>query len=137
MRSFLVLSLFFSASVMAQSTITVDYTRKLKHRCAPISPELRLSGIPVGTFELSVVMKDHDRPMNDHGGGSVKSDAPLPSEYVIPEGGLKSGYKGPCNPVFESFGHDYEFYVTAFDAKREILGKGSLKKTYARKFVTE
>lgn len=137
MQYFLMLPLFFSASVMAQSTITVDYTWKLKHRCAAISPELRLSGIPNGTVELSVVMKDHDRPGNDHGGGTVKSDSVFPAEYVIAEGGLKSSYKGPCNPVFESFGHDYEFYVTALDAKRETLGKGSLKKTYARKFVTE
>ena len=137
MKLFALLPILFAGSAMAQSVISVDFTWKLKHRCAPISPELRLSGIPPGTVELSVSMKDHDRPGNNHGGGFVKNDSGFPSEYVIPEGGLKSRYMGPCNPVFESFGHDYEFYVTAYDAKREILGKGSLKKTYARKFVPD
>jgi phosphatidylethanolamine-binding protein (PEBP) family uncharacterized protein len=126
-----------SCAALAQSQIGVDYTWKLKHRCASISPELRLTGIPTGTTEISVMMKDHDRPGNDHGGGFLKNDDGFPPEFVIAEGGLNRGYRGPCNPVFESFGHDYEFYVTAKDAKGEILGKGSLKKTYARKFVPD
>ena len=50
---------------------------------------------------------------------------------------MKNGYKGPCNPVFESFGHDYEFYVSARDSKGDVLATGSLKKTYARKFVPD
>lgn len=121
---------------MAQSTITVDYTWKLKHRCAPISPELRISGIPPGTVELSVSMKDHDRPGIDHGGGFVKAASGIPATFVVSEGALQS-YKGPCNPVFESFGHDYEISVVARDAKGEVIGRGSLKKTYARKFVPD
>lgn len=135
-NSLALLFLVLTPAVFAQQPIKVDYTWKLKHRCAPISPEIRLSGIPAGTVELSVMMKDHDRPMNDHGGGFLKEPAGFPADFVIPEAALKS-YKGPCNPVFESFGHDYEFYVTARDAKNEVIGKGSLKKTYARKFVPD
>ena len=129
--------LFMSQAALAQSNIGVDYTWKLKHRCSPVSPELRLTDIPAGTVELLVTMKDHDRPMNDHGGGFLRNEAGFPSELSIPEGGLNQSYRGPCNPVFDSFGHDYEFYVTAKDVKGEVIGKGSLKKTYARKFVPE
>jgi phosphatidylethanolamine-binding protein (PEBP) family uncharacterized protein len=121
---------------MAQSTITVDYTWKLKHRCAPISPELRLSGIPSGTAELAFTMVDHDFRSFDHGGGSVKSASGIPASFVVAEGTLQS-YKGPCNPVFESFGHDYEISVVARDAKGEVIGRGSMKKTFARKFVPD
>ena len=122
----------------AQQKITVDYTWKLAHKCGKISPEITVSGIPTGSTELSVKMIDLDYRAADsfHGGGFIKDDAGFPDQFTIAEASLKS-FGGPCPPNFTSHGHDYEITVIAKDKNNQILGKGSVVKTFAAKTVKE
>ena len=46
-------------------------------------------------------------------------------------------YKGPCPPNFNSFGHDYEFTVTASDGSNNVLAKAGKKKTFSSKEVKD
>jgi phosphatidylethanolamine-binding protein (PEBP) family uncharacterized protein len=130
-------SLLLAASfpVFAQATLTVDWDWKKSHECKPVSPAIKVTGIPADVRSLAVSMIDHDMRSYDHGGGSVAVSGE-PS-FTLPEGALQS-YKGPCPPNFRSFGHDYEFIVRAIaaDGKTE-LARGSKVKTFAASTIKE
>ena len=128
--------LFFVCASFANAGPVVDFTWKLKHKCALVSPELSLTEIPDGTVELSVTMVDHDFRSFDHGGGLLKNEGGFPAMFKIPEGSLQS-YRGPCPPNFYNFGHDYEFTVKAVGKDGNVLGVGSLKKTFNSRLATE
>jgi phosphatidylethanolamine-binding protein (PEBP) family uncharacterized protein len=124
-----------STSLLAQTSLTVDWDWKKSHQCSQTSPVIKVSGIPADAKSLDVKMVDHDMRSFDHGGGNV----PVGGEvtFAIPEGALKN-YKGPCPPNFSSFGHDYEFTVRAIaaDGKTE-LAKGAKVKTFSASAVKE
>jgi len=131
--SALLLAVAFPAH--AQSSLVVDWDWKRSHECKPVSPAIKVTGIPADARSLVVSMIDHDMRSFDHGGGTVAVSGE-PS-FTLPEGALKS-YKGPCPPNFRSFGHDYEFIVRAIgaDGKTE-LARGSKVKTFAASTVKE
>jgi phosphatidylethanolamine-binding protein (PEBP) family uncharacterized protein len=128
--------LSISATALAQEKMAVDYAWKLAHKCAKKSPEISVTGIPLGSVELSVKMVDLDYRSFDHGGGFIKNDEGLPEQLVIAEGSLTS-FVGPCPPNFSSFGHDYEITVTAKDKNNQVLGKGSVARNFSAKSVKE
>ena len=136
MKKFLALVIFFVCGAAFSQSMTIDFTWKRSHQCSPVSPALTLTGIPSGTTQLSVLMVDHDMRSFDHGGGFLKNDVGFPKEFIIPEGALKV-YKGPCPPNFNSFGHDYEFTVTASDGSNNVLAKAGKKKTFSSKEVKD
>lgn len=103
--------------------IGVNFAFQNKHGCSNISPEIALSGVPEGTTQLKVRLKDLNVLNWNHGGGTIDYDG----SGVIPEGALKSGYNGPCPP---SGSHIYQFTVTAIDANGNILGTGKAKQRY-------
>jgi hypothetical protein len=124
-----------SLPVFAQATLVVDWDWKRSHECKPVSPAIKVTGIPADARTLAVSMIDHDMRSYDHGGGNVAVSGE--SSFTLPEGALQS-YKGPCPPNFRSFGHDYEFIVRAIaaDGKTE-LARGSKVKTFAASTVKE
>ena len=85
---------------------------------------------------MRIQMIDLDMRTFNHGGGNLKNEAGFSSTFTIAEGALQS-YTGPCPPNFSSFGHDYEFFVVAFDKQNNEVGKGSKKKTFSAKEVKE
>jgi len=121
----------------AQQKLTVDYTWKLAHKCVKKSPEIMVSGIPPGSTQLAVKMVDLDYRSYDHGGGLIKNDDSFPDNFTITEGGLNRGFDGPCPPNFSAQGHDYEITVIARDKNNQVLGKGSVVKTFSAKTVKE
>ena len=118
------------------TNLKVDFIWKLAHKCVKKSPEIMVSGIPPGTTELTVKMVDLDYRAFDHGGGFLKNEESFPEQFTILEGALKS-FIGPCPPSFNSFGNDYQFTVIAKDKKNQVLGKGSVVKTFSAKAVKE
>jgi Raf kinase inhibitor-like YbhB/YbcL family protein len=93
-----------------------------KYTCegAEVSPPLNISGIPVGTKSLAIIIHDPDAPKA--GGVTHWVIWNLPTDGNIPENfkGAKQGvnsdgklcYKGMCPP---SGTHHYNFFVYALD----------------------
>lgn len=104
------------------SVLGLDFTFSSQHRCSDLSPKITVDGVPEGTTQFKVRLKDLNVPNWNHGGGAV----PYTGEGVIPEGALTEGYNGPCPP---SGSHTYQFTVTALDAAGNVLatGKASLR----------
>ena len=84
------------------------------------SPEISVKGIPAGTVELKVALKDLNSPKFKHGGGTVAVEPGL-AETIVSSGALKSRYKGPYPP--RSQVHRYTFTVTAIGADGSVLAK--------------
>lgn len=76
------------------------------------SPPMSLSGVPDGTAQLDIRMKDQNAPDFMHGGGKVSYEG----QKSLPYGAFR--YKGPCPP---SGKHKYRFTVKALDAKGKVL----------------
>ena len=106
--------------------LTVDFSWEGIAACSHESPEIRVAGVPEGTTELRVKLKDVDVPAWNHGGGKVAHDG----SGVIPAGALKIGYNGPCPP---SGRHKYEFSVMALDAEGAIIGFGKARQVFPPK----
>ena len=130
------LLLITTTEYLYAQTLNVDFKWMLKHQCSKSSPELKVENIPKGTVEMRIQMIDLDMRTFNHGGGNLKNEAGFPSTFTIAEEALQS-YTGPCPPNFSSFGHDYEFFVVAFDKQNNEVGKGSKKKTFSAKEVKE
>ena len=126
-----------SSMTFAQQKLTVNYEWKISHKCGKKSPEITISGIPSGSTQLNINMVDLDYKSWDHGGGFLKNDEGFPEIFKIAEGELNRGYDGPCPPNFTSHGHDYEITVIAKDKGNQVLGKGSVVKTFSSKAVKE
>lgn len=131
-----IIFLIIHQASFAQQKITVDYMWKLAHKCVKKSPEIMVSGIPLGSTELTVKMVDLDYRAFDHGGGSVKNEESFSEQFTIIESSLKS-FIGPCPPNFSAQGHDYEITVIAKDKNNQVLGKGSVVKTFSAKTAKE
>ena len=126
-----------SSITFAQQKLTVNYEWKTSHKCGKKSPEITISGIPPGSTQLNIKMVDLDFRGWDHGGGYFKNDDGFPETHLIAEGGLNRGFDGPCPPNFSAQGHDYEITVIAKDKGNQVLGKGSVVKTFSSKTVKE
>jgi phosphatidylethanolamine-binding protein (PEBP) family uncharacterized protein len=113
----------------------IDFAWSLGDKCSSASPKLTVTGIPIGTTGLGIVLRDHDMGSWDHGGGWVAVKGQ--SELVIPAGGLTSGYNGPCPPNFASHGHDYSFTVRAEGAGNTTLGTASKTATFSASKVNQ
>ena len=103
------------------ATIDVDYSWDKKYECTTLSPQINLSGVPQGTLELKISLRDLDSPQYRHGGGVVA----YTGSNVIEEGALKN-YEGPCPPNT----HRYVIKVKAVDDRGVIIGEGKLMKKY-------
>jgi phosphatidylethanolamine-binding protein (PEBP) family uncharacterized protein len=68
------------------------------------------------------------------GGGMVMNETGFPAAFDIPAGAL-TNYTGPCPDNFTTLGHEYEITVTALNADKQSLSKGSLKAPFSGKFV--
>ncbi|GFK92930.1 hypothetical protein NNJEOMEG_00758 [Fundidesulfovibrio magnetotacticus] len=102
--------------------LSVSFRFEKGHRCASVSPELRIANVPPGTKSFDIRLKDRDVPTWNHGGGKVPNDG----SGVIGEGALSS-YNGPCPP---SGSHVYEFTVQALDAGGAVLATGRAKQSF-------
>lgn len=130
-----VLALVLSIASVSVSAMEVNFEFKNKHMCSNSSPSIKVSEIPSGTTELTVKMTDLDMRSFNHGGGFLQNLEGFPPDFEIPEGALKS-YVGPCPPNFSSFGHDYEFAVTAKTKTGETV-TASQKRTFSSKEVKD
>ncbi len=106
--------------------IDVEFSWEGIQACTHESPEIRVSGVPDGTTELRVTLKDVSEPAWNHGGGKVKHDG----SGVIPAGALNIGYNGPCPPDGR---HKYEFSVMAVNAEGVIIGVGKARQSFPPK----
>ena len=77
---------------------------------------------------------DSKNPAHGGGGGMVMNEAGFPAAFDIPAGAL-TNYTGPCPDNFTTLGHEYEITVTALNADKQSLSKGSLKAPFSGKFV--
>ena len=133
------LSLWLLLSLNAawsQSRLVVEFKWMIGHHCNAQSPLIKLKNIPPGTTALEVMMVDLDskNPAHGGGGGVVVDEAGFPSAFAIPSGALKN-YTGPCPDNFTTLGHEYEITVTALNADKQSLSKGSMKAPFSGKFV--
>lgn len=130
--AFLLFMAALPGAVTAQSAISVDWQWKASHRCADISPELKLAGLPDGVRKVSVRMNDIDFQNKDHGGGVVDIEI-KEGQATIPEGRLPR-YLGPCPNNFSSFGHDYMITVKALaEDGTTVLASGQKTQTFSAK----
>jgi|LauGreStaDraftv2_3_1035109.scaffolds.fasta_scaffold190224_1 hypothetical protein len=127
--------LVVSSITYAQQKLTVNYEWEISHKCGKKSPEITIGGIPPGSTLLDIKMVDLDYKGWDHGGGLLKNEEGFPEIFKISEGGLNRGYDGPCPPNFNAHGHDYEITVIAKDKSNQVIGKGSVVKTFSAKAV--
>lgn len=94
-----------------------------QNECSEVSPEILVTGIPVGTPYLEVCLTDLYMPGADHGGwGKI----PCPENGVIASGTLKH-FRGPCPPKYYG-SSKYEFAVRSIDANGNVTGIGKLSK---------
>ncbi len=84
------------------------------------NPAFTLKGIPTGTTQVQIRLKDLNVPGYNHGGSKVKMTA----DGTIPEGTFK--YKSPCPP---SGSHTYEWTATAKKGSK-TLAKAKASKKY-------
>ena len=137
MKWFATLALcLLGTSAWAQSSLKVEFRWLIAHHCSSASPLIKVKNIPAGTTALDVVMVDLDskNPAHGSGGGVVTEEAGFPADFVIPAGAL-SKYTGPCPDNFTTLGHEYEFRVTALNADKQVLSKGTYKAPFSGKFV--
>ena len=120
----------------SQSRLGVEFKWLIGHHCSAKSPLIKLKNIPPGTTALEVVMVDLDskNPAHGGGGGMVMHEAGFPAAFDIPAGAL-TNYTGPCPDNFTTLGHEYEITVTALNADKQSLSKGSQKAPFSGKFV--
>jgi phosphatidylethanolamine-binding protein (PEBP) family uncharacterized protein len=120
----------------SQSRLGVEFKWLIGHHCSAKSPLIKLKNIPPGTTALEVVMVDLDskNPAHGGGGGMVMNETGFPAAFDIPAGAL-TNYTGPCPDNFTTLGHEYEIKVTALNADKQSLSKGSLKAPFSGKFV--
>ena len=120
----------------SQSRLGVEFKWLIGHHCSAKSPLIKLKNIPPGTTALEVVMVDLDskNPAYGGGGGMVMNETGFPAAFDIPAGAL-TNYTGPCPDNFTTLGHEYEITVTALNADKQSLSKGSLKAPFSGKFV--
>ena len=97
---------------------------------------LYLLFIFVNYFVRKNLPVDLDYRAFDHGGGFLKNEESFPEQFTITEASLKS-FIGPCPPNFSAQGHDYEITVIAKDKNNQVLGKGSVVKTFSAKTAKE
>ena len=86
--------------------------------CTHESPAIRVDGIPEGTVELRVRLKNINVPEWNQGGGNVEHDG----SGIIPPRALDIGYNGPCPPPGQRY--KYEFSVMAVNTDGVIIGFG-------------
>ncbi|KAF0113409.1 MAG: Phospholipid-binding protein [Rhodospirillaceae bacterium] len=98
--------------------IGVDCKWDANSQCVYLSPEIALIGVPNQTKNLQFRLDDLDRPMNDHGGGTIAYTA----SNTIAKGAVK-GIRGPCPPLREP--HKYKLYVVATDENENKIAAGS------------
>ncbi|HUQ26895.1 MAG TPA: hypothetical protein VM140_14620 [Burkholderiales bacterium] len=116
-------ALFMSAdAVWGQATFSARIDFSAIERCSDRSPEIIVQGVPSGTHLFEVYLQDYDAPSYPHGGGKVANDG----SGVIRAGAVKGNYDGPCPP----FAHQYNFTITARDAKGKKLGETEVRGTY-------
>lgn len=104
-----------------------------KYTCdaSQISPPLTISGVPVGTKSLAIVMEDPDVPKQLKADGTflhwllynIPADTleiaeGKPVGVIGNNGSGKAGYAGPCPPPqYEPSEHRYVFTLYALDAE--------------------
>lgn len=85
------------------------------------NPAFTLNDVPARTVQLRFKMKDLDVPGYNHGGGKVK----YTGDSKIAPGAFR--YQSPCPPGGR---HNYQWTVTAHDAKGKKLGVAKARKKY-------
>ncbi|MDL2329684.1 hypothetical protein LJC71_08080 [Desulfosarcina sp. OttesenSCG-928-A07] len=98
--------------------MTVQFSWADIAACTHESPEIQVSGIPAGTVELDVQLRNLTVPAWSHGGGRVLYDG---TDRIL-AGTLNVGYNGPCPMPGER--NKYAFFVMALNLKGEIIGFG-------------
>ncbi|MCV2892472.1 hypothetical protein [Lentibacter sp. XHP0401] len=83
------------------------------------NPAFTLKGIPAGTTQVQIRLKDLDVPGYNHGGGKLKMTA----DGTIPAGTFK--YKSPCPP---SGVHTYEWTATAKKGNKTLATAKAARK---------
>ena len=115
------ISITVSPATAGVTKITVVYSWDKKQQpSSPVSPELKLEGVPSETKEFKLSLSDRDRPMNDHGEGTVAYDGP--GGKVTIEKGVVAGLRGPAPPWGER--HTYIMKVECLDKDGRILASG-------------
>ena len=104
-----------SAQTSNPPKMGVDFTFGPKHKCQGISPEIRLSNVPVGVASYEVKLTDLDVPTFHHWSQTLPAGGPVIQE------GAGSGYFGPCPP---SGTHRYEITVVARDGQNRAVASG-------------
>ena len=107
--------------------LEVAFSWKGIEPCTPDSPEIRVSGIPVGTQRLMVKLKNISDAAWNQGGGDIEHDG----SGVIPAKALDIGYNGPCPPPDQR--QKFEIWVMATDEQKAIIAFGKLRKVYPPK----
>ncbi len=97
-----------------------------------VSPPLRFSGVPTGTRELVLVMRDPDAPGGDFVHWAVAGIPPSAGGFgvgSVPAGSVQGrnsfgtiGYRGPCPPS-GARPHEYVLTLSALRGRSE-LGRG-------------
>lgn len=100
--------------------IVVYSWEKNQQRNSTVSPELKLEGVPAETKKFKVSLSDQDRPMNDHGQGSIPYDG-AGGSIAIPKGAVK-GLRGPDPPGGQR--HLYIMKVDCLDKDGQVLATG-------------
>lgn len=119
----LVCIIAFAASVVSAGSgkISVVYSwEKNQQRNSTVSPELKLEGVTAETKKFKISLSDQDKPMNDHGQGSIPYDGPGGS-VTIPKGAVK-GLRGPDPPGGQR--HLYIMKVDCLDKDGRVLATG-------------
>lgn len=89
--------------------------------CGTATPATKVTGIPAGTAVLRFRLRDHQAPSYPHGGGEYPAAG---RSVSIPCGGLRaSNFDGPHPPPPQV--HDYEWTVSALNAKGSLIATGS------------
>nr|WP_225168732.1 phospholipid-binding protein [Ensifer sp. IC4062] len=114
MRTILTCLLTLALTGVAHAGMTVSFDWGPTKKCFDgKSPPMTLSGVPEGTTQLDIRMKDQNAPDFLHGGGKVAYEG----QKSLPYGAFR--YKGPCPPMGK---HKYRFTVKALDSEGKVLG---------------
>jgi phosphatidylethanolamine-binding protein (PEBP) family uncharacterized protein len=106
--------------------VSFEFTAENKGPRGP-SPAITVKGIPAGTVELKVALKDIDSPRFKHGGGTATVNQGE-SDTIIPAGALNNQYEGPHPPRGKV--HRYTFTVTAIGPNGTELATGVAERTF-------
>ena len=98
--------------------LTVEFTFSEEHRCSRRSPEIKVSGIPVGTNYFLVDLKKVWT-------GAIRGEWKVTHDGsgITPAGSFKSDYFGPCPPKGSHL--MYQFTVKAVGEDDVIIGIGN------------